>query len=99
MKVIAANRLTDGETVWLGAHESWVEAIDEALSFDDDLLEDAVAIAQASVARRLVVEPEPVDVTFEDGRTIPVRLRERIRAAGPTVRTDLGKQAAGSARP
>jgi hypothetical protein len=28
-----------------------------------------------------------------DGRIVPQRLRERIRAAGPTNRVDLGKQA------
>ena len=33
-------------------------------------------------------------VQVEDGKRIPVTIRERIRSLGPTVRTDLGKQAA-----
>ncbi|TIX08984.1 MAG: DUF2849 domain-containing protein, partial [Mesorhizobium sp.] len=34
-----------------------------------------------------------IDVTVVDGLVEPVRLREKIRAAGPTIREDLGKQA------
>ena len=34
-----------------------------------------------------------VDIELVDGVIRPTRLRERIRAAGPTVRNDLGKQA------
>ena len=34
-----------------------------------------------------------IDVELIDGAIVPSRLRERIRAAGPTNRNDLGKQA------
>jgi hypothetical protein len=40
-----------------------------------------------------VVDVNLIDVTVVDGLVEPVRLREKIRAAGPTIRTDLGKQA------
>jgi hypothetical protein len=40
-----------------------------------------------------VVDVNLIDVEFIDGGIHPTRLRERIRAAGPTIRTDLGKQA------
>jgi hypothetical protein len=39
------------------------------------------------------VAPYLFDVREAAGRTVPVKVREAIRAAGPTVRTDLGKQA------
>ena len=34
-----------------------------------------------------------IDVQLVDGAIRPTRLREQIRAAGPTNRNDLGKQA------
>ncbi len=40
-----------------------------------------------------MVDVKLIDVDLVDGAIVPVRLRERIRAAGPTNRTDLGKQA------
>jgi len=33
------------------------------------------------------------DVRVQNGAIVPVKIREAIRAAGPTVRRDLGKQA------
>jgi hypothetical protein len=40
-----------------------------------------------------VVDVNLIDVEIVDGSVRPLRLRERIRAAGPTTRNDLGKQA------
>ena len=40
-----------------------------------------------------VVDVNLIDVELIDGVPVPIRLRERIRAAGPTNRSDLGKQA------
>jgi hypothetical protein len=45
------------------------------------------------VRRREVVGPYLFDVRLEDGLAVPVKVREAIRAAGPTIRPDLGKQA------
>ena len=94
MKALTANRLIDGEVVWLGRAGQWVETLDVAR-----LLENAEAIAEAealgieAVAQRLIVEPYLIDLRREDNEIVPVRFRERIRAKGPTTRLDLGKQA------
>ncbi len=40
-----------------------------------------------------MVSPYLFEARIEDGAIRPVKEREIIRAAGPTVRTDLGKQA------
>jgi hypothetical protein len=40
-----------------------------------------------------VLDVDIIDVELVDGAIVPIRLRERIRAAGPTNRADLGKQA------
>ncbi|RUX90120.1 DUF2849 domain-containing protein, partial [Mesorhizobium sp. M7D.F.Ca.US.004.01.2.1] len=40
-----------------------------------------------------VVDVNLIDADVVNGVVEPVRLREKIRAAGPTIRNDLGKQA------
>ena len=94
MKVLTANRLTDGESVWLGSDESWHETIDNADVARDKAAEERLdLLGKASHARNEVVDVDIIDVELRDGEIRPLRLRERIRAAGPTNRTDLGKQA------
>ena len=92
-KIVTANRLGDGLAVWL-AGETWVDRIEDAKPLAEP---GAVAAAEGFAARsidaREVVDVATIDVWIEDGRPVPVRLRERIRAAGPTVRLDLGIQA------
>ncbi|MBZ8134995.1 DUF2849 domain-containing protein [Afifella sp. IM 167] len=92
-KVLAANRLSDGEVVWLGHGGAWVEAIEEARLFQPQEADAAIEAGARAVAAGLVVDPDPIDVTTGPEGVVPVRLRERIRALGPTIRTDLGKQA------
>ena len=94
MKVLTANRLTDGEAVWYARDLNWSETIADAeLARDADGEERLSAIGKAAFGDNLVVDVDLVDVTLVDGAIVPVRLRERIRATGPTNRNDLGKQA------
>lgn len=93
-KLLTANRLSDGEAVWWSDDLGWVERIEgatPATAVDDEARLEAVG--QDGIARNVVVDVNLIDVELQDGRPVPLRLRERIRAAGPTVRTDLGKQA------
>jgi hypothetical protein len=93
MKVLTANRLADGEAVWY-ANGGWAETVDNADVADDKAAEDRLeAIGAAAHANNEVVDVNLIDVTVVDGAVEPVRLREKIRAAGPTNRNDLGKQA------
>jgi hypothetical protein len=59
----------------------------------DAAAEAALKDAGDAVLRGEVVGPYLFDVRETTGRTVPAKVREAIRAAGPTVRTDLGKQA------
>lgn len=94
MKVLTANRLTDGEAVWFSAAKIWAETIGEAELATDKTAEAALeAAGKAAFANNEVVDVELIDVELVDGSIRPLRLRERIRAAGPTNRLDLGKQA------
>ncbi|MEX3010297.1 DUF2849 domain-containing protein [Hoeflea sp. TYP-13] len=94
MKVLTANRLTDGIAVWLGANGEWLESIDTALIARHAEAADALDEAgKSAFNNNLVVDIDLIDVQEVDGEIYPIRLRERIRASGPTIRTDLGKQA------
>ncbi|TKD43778.1 MAG: DUF2849 domain-containing protein [Mesorhizobium sp.] len=93
MKVLTANRLADGEAVWY-ANGGWAEIIDNADVAHDKAAEDRLeAIGATAYANNEVVDVNLIDVTVANGVVEPVRLREKIRAAGPTNRNDLGKQA------
>ncbi|KZD07405.1 DUF2849 domain-containing protein [Oceanibaculum pacificum] len=94
-KIITANRLIDGEVVWLGPDGDWVEAVAAAAIFDAAALEVGMEGARRGVAAGLVVDPLAIDVVLRGGAPVPSRLRERIRAFGPTVHPDYGKQADG----
>ena len=98
MKILTANRLTDGEAVWYGADGTWSETIEGAEIVRDKAGEARLeAVGQAAFAADEVVDVNLVDVELVDGSIAPLRLRERIRAAGPTNRVDLGKQARNAA--
>lgn len=94
MKILTANRLSDGEAVWY-ADGRWAETMDGAEIATDKVGEERLdAIGKAAFAANLVLDVALVDVELTDtGAIRPIRLRERIRAAGPTIRNDLGKQA------
>jgi len=94
MKILTANRLSDGEGVWY-ADGRWAETMDGAEIATDKAGEERLdAIGKAAFAANLVLDVALVDVELTDtGAIRPIRLRERIRAAGPTIRNDLGKQA------
>jgi len=93
MKILTANRLIDGEAVWY-ANGVWNETIDGAEIVADKAGEERLdAIGKAAFAANLVLDVAIIDVEIVDGAIRPTRLRERIRAAGPTIRNDLGKQA------
>lgn len=92
-QVLTANRLVLGDVVYWNDARGWVSHLDEAQVLADSESEDALQRAAEWVNNREVVAPYLFDVRLEDGVTVPVKVREAIRAAGPTVRLDLGKQA------
>jgi hypothetical protein len=94
VKILTANRLTDGEAVWFSKAERWSEFMaDSELAADAAAEARLEAIGKAAVDNNEVVDVNLIDVQLIAGVIKPVRLREQIRAAGPTNRTDVGKQA------
>lgn len=94
MQAITANSLGDGRVVFLTLL-GWSHDIDQS-----ELLETAQAAeialrrASADAAENRVVEPYTIDVARTAGRTVPARLRERIRAAGPTTGNSIARDGA-----
>jgi hypothetical protein len=86
MKVLTANRLSDGIAVWYSPSKGWDVDIATA-----ELVSDAVgearltAIGAAAYANNEVIDVNVVDAEFADGKPAATKLRERIRAEGPTI--------------
>ena len=92
-QVLTANRLVVGEVVYWNEARGWVSRFEEAQVLADSEAEATLARAAEWVQKREVVAPYLFGVRLEHGLAVPVKVREAIRAAGPTVRRDLGKQA------
>jgi hypothetical protein len=86
-KVVTANRLIDGLVIFIGpGRRAWVTDIAAAAVFEDGPeLEAALAFGAEEVKARKLVDPYAIDVRMEGDKPVPERLRELIRARGPTV--------------
>ncbi len=87
-KIITANNLGDGLVVFLDASGGWTTEIADSRIIGTGELDEALAYAKAQHDAQIVVEPYEIDVELhpDAGIPVPLRLRERIRAAkGPTV--------------
>lgn len=85
---ITAWRLHDGAVVYLGTEQRWVLSLNEAEPYEGAALDAALSWARGQEGR--VVDPYviPVDTA---GAPSGRRVRESIRAVGPTVRPDLAR--------
>jgi len=90
LQVLTANRLSDGLAVFCRSDGTWTPDIHRAAGASgDDARRDLEARGERAVADRHVVDPYLIDVVETGGTFEPVRLRERIRASGPTVGIQL----------
>src|ERR1700721_4590154 len=96
--IITANRLTDGVVVFQTIDDSWTEDfVRAAVLSDSQATAIALARAKQDEANNIVVDPYAIVVEERNGHLTPKALREAIRATGPPIRGDLGKQALGQA--
>ncbi|OWK24151.1 nitrite reductase [Rhizobium yanglingense] len=85
-KVLTANRLTDGVAVWLNAGGEWVTSLQDALiARHAEAVTALEEIGKKSYADNKVVDVDVIEVQETNGVLWPLRLRERIRAQGPTM--------------
>ncbi|GER06031.1 hypothetical protein GCM10007972_07770 [Iodidimonas muriae] len=95
-QLISANALWTGQAVFLTRDGTW--STDPAQAALSTSAEDSLHLLEMAKASNARAEVELVHLAAatlrEDGRPWPTRNREYIRALGPTVRRDLGYQAA-----
>ncbi|WP_420409321.1 DUF2849 domain-containing protein [Hoeflea sp.] len=85
-KVLTANRLGDGISVWMGSDGQWTVSLKDAfLARHDDAVAALEAAGREAVADNRVVDVNVIDVEETESGPRPFRLRERIRAEGPTI--------------
>lgn len=90
IQVVTANRLDDGIVVYLDPAGGWTERLGAALQIEgESALAAAVALGKKAEADQIVVESYPIDVARDGAVLTALRLRERIRAEGPTIHPEL----------
>lgn len=93
-QVISANRIGDGLVVYLTDSGGWSDRLaDGHVATDKVAANNILALARRAEDDRVVIDPYLIDVAEFDGVLRPKKYREYIRAMGPSVRPDLGKQA------
>lgn len=84
--VITGNRLRDGAVVWRGAAGDWSRDIaDAAIHVTERQLAENLHAARLDEASGRIIGAYEVEIETQGRRTVPARLRERVRADGPTV--------------
>lgn len=84
--VLTANRLTDGIAVWYDRDGKWNEWIGRSVvAHSKEEAERLEAIGKKAYANNEVLDVNLVEVEEIEGQIRPLRLRERIRAEGPTI--------------
>ena len=97
-QVMTANRLRDGDAVFLTRAGIWSEQIDEAALAVEPQAATALEVRAAEdVKSNAITGQYLIDAERIDGKIRATLTRERIRTLGPSVRFDLGKQASGTA--
>ena len=93
LQMLTANRLREGDVLYRKG-DGWVPFLKDGDVFSDKAGADAaLAAATAELPRNEFVAPYLFEVREQDGVIVPVKEREIIRAAGPTVHPHTGKQA------
>jgi len=85
MEILTGNELMSGATVYLDRDGHWVEELQRARVFLKEELEAKEAAIAATKKTLRIVSLEVETVTLRDGSIYPDRIRERIRAEGPTA--------------
>ncbi|MSP20859.1 MAG: DUF2849 domain-containing protein [Alphaproteobacteria bacterium] len=94
LQVLTAYRLTDGVVIYLDAKGGWTEWVEEArVSRTKDDADAMTVLAKAGEAAHQVFETYLIPVSTDGDRTWPVSMREVMRAQGPTIHPQFGKQA------
>ena len=84
MKILTGNDLKTGDVTWWTG-ESWSRHVEDAA----DVGEHGEAVLAEEDGARRVNAPYIIDAVPTNDGPRPAHIKDRIRALGPTVRTDL----------
>jgi hypothetical protein len=84
VKLLTGNDLPSGDVVWWTG-KAWSRRIEDSV----DAGEGAEQLAMAEEAARRVNAPYVVDAEASPTGPLPAHIKDRVRAAGPSVRLDL----------
>ena len=84
MKLLTGNHLINGYVIWWTG-EGWSRHVEQAVDVGDK----GELIAQTETAACRVNNPYIVDAEPGPTGPVPLHIKERIRATGPTARPDL----------
>ena len=85
MEILTGNEVMSGATVYLDRDGNWVEDLQAARVFLKEEAEARDAAIAATKKTMRINSLEIETVQLRDGVIYPVRIRERIRAEGPTA--------------
>lgn len=94
-QAVTANRLDTGEVVFRRAG-GWAPRLADADLYPSPEAAE-VAVTAAKAEPLAVVDPYRIELNLDGGLPVPRSYRERVRALGPTIHPDMGKQAEGGA--
>jgi len=84
VKILTGNDLASGDVVWWTG-TGWSRHVEDAV----DVNEQGEGIARAEEGARRVNVPYVIEASATPEGPRPAHIKDRIRALGPTVRTDL----------
>jgi hypothetical protein len=85
MEILTGNEVMSGATVYLDREGRWQEELQQARVFLKEEAEARDAAIAATKKTMRINSLEIETVTLRDGVIYPDRIRERIRAEGPTA--------------
>ena len=85
VRILTGNDLKTGDVIWWTG-EGWSRHLAEAV----DAGHDAESILAREDAERRVNAGYVVEAELTGAGPMPLHIKDRIRASGPTVRADLG---------
>jgi hypothetical protein len=88
VKLLTGNELVRGDVVWWNG-AGWSLSIGDAAPVGEGEATLTRESANERVSDLALIDAEPV---AGDARWRPVKIRERIRSYGPTVRADLARE-------
>ena len=85
MEILTGNEVMSGATVYLDREGRWQEELQNARVFSKEEAEARDAAIAATKKTQRINSLEIETVSLRDGLIYPDRIRERIRAEGPTA--------------